>query len=76
MGHSERFYFVDIREGEYGVEHNRQSRGEIEQEALSKGYSGPIQVRVTAYPPKPSAELVVERAMREQCGYAEDEILF
>jgi hypothetical protein len=74
MGHSERFYLGDLREGEYGIEHSRLSRDEIQQEAISKRYSGPIQVRVTAYPPKPSAELLVERAMREQSGYADDEI--
>lgn len=75
MGHSETFYFVDVREGECGVEYNRQSWEEIEQVAISRGYSGPIQVRITAYPPKPSAHFLEERAIRALYGYADDEFI-
>ena len=50
LGHSESFYFVDPRDGDYGVEYNRPSREEIELVAKGKGYLGRIQARITAYP--------------------------
>ncbi|MPQ69435.1 hypothetical protein [Pseudomonas sp. MWU12-2323] len=66
MGHLESFYFFDMRVGERGVEYNRPARKELEQVAIAIGYLGAIHLRITAYPPKPSTELLAERAMREQ----------
>lgn len=56
MGHSESFYFVDPREGEYGVEYHRTTREEAEQLAVAIGVGrAGIQVKITAYPPRPTA---------------------
>lgn len=57
MGHAESFYFVDPREGEYGVAYHRPTREEAEQLAAAVGCGG-IQVQITAYPPKPAAAVL------------------
>jgi len=59
MGHSESFYFVDPRESEYGVEYHRATQEEAEQLAVAVGVGrGGIQVKITAYPPKPTAAVL------------------
>lgn len=72
MGHSESFYFVDPRDGEYGVEYHRPSRHEAEQLAVVVGVGrGGVQVRIKAYPPKPTAAVHARRI-----GCYEDPIPF
>lgn len=74
MGHSEYFYFIDPRVGVDGTELGAPTRALVKQLATDKGYSGPVQVRVTAYPPKPQQAVLNERAMREQFGYTDGDI--
>ncbi|WP_393923065.1 hypothetical protein [Pseudomonas fluorescens] len=74
MGHSEYFYFIDPRAGVDGVEWGASTRAQAEQLARTKGYSGPVHIRITAYPRKPSQAVLDERSMRERCGYADDEL--
>lgn len=74
MGHVQRFEFTDPRDGASGVARSAGSKPEIEALAAQVGYTGPIQVVVTAFPPPPPASVLRDRAMREQHGYAADEI--
>ena len=58
MGHSESFYFVDPREGEYGVEYHRSTREEAEQLAVVVGWTGEVLIQIRAYPPKPTTAVL------------------
>jgi hypothetical protein len=64
MGHSESYYFVDPREGEYGIAYHRSSREEAEQLAMTVGYLGAIQVQIKAYPPKAVTDVPTQRVDR------------
>lgn len=74
MGHAQRFEFTDPREGAYGTSYSAGSEQEIEVIASRLGYSGPIRRSITAFPPAPPTSVLRERAMRDQLGYADDEI--
>jgi hypothetical protein len=74
MGHVQRFEFTDPREGAYGATYSAGTEQAIEAMAARLGYSGPIQRRITAFPPPPPTSVLRERAMRDQLGYADDEI--
>lgn len=54
MGYTQSFFFVDPREGECGVAYHRPTREEAEELAAALG-CGAVQVKITAYPPRPSA---------------------
>ena len=58
MGHIESYYFVDPREGEYGVEYHRPTREEAEELAVFVGWAGEVLIQLRAYPPKPTAAVL------------------
>ena len=72
MGHSESFYFVDPRDGEYGVAYHRSTREDAERLAMAAGCGGGVQVQITAYPPKPSSAVLARNIDSE----SEDSIPF
>ncbi|WP_313479249.1 hypothetical protein [Stutzerimonas kunmingensis] len=54
MGHTEVFWFIDPRDGEYGVQHSSHDRYIIEAKLASLGCTGiPIQSTIKAFPPAP-----------------------
>jgi len=53
MGHTEAYQFFDPREGEYGVLFSKPTLEAAQEVAAEKGYSGKINLVITAYPQKP-----------------------
>ncbi|AZG89382.1 hypothetical protein N032_27925 (plasmid) [Pseudomonas syringae pv. pisi str. PP1] len=56
MGHTEKFQFVDPRDGEYGVAYTAPTEAELRKIIAEKfGYAGNLHFSkiITAYPPRP-----------------------
>jgi len=72
MGHEDIFAFVDPRDGEYGVSYSARSEQAIQALAEKAGYTGSFTRVVRAFPPRPSARLLEERARLELCSSTDD----
>lgn len=70
MGHVEQYEFTDAR---FDAAYSAKTQEEIQRLADRVGYSGPFQIAIRAFPPKPSFSDLQERALREQHD-ADDEI--